>query len=298
MPRMRVLAHSPLLALHDDIDAHHRATPHASVATLMQHTSAQARSTLAVLENLDDTLLRFRLVTCLAIAPTTPTLVIFSHSAPAITTTNYTDGQVIVVPVHMPGFVHIARTRMLPAHEQQRRQAILDHPHLPACVALAQHHTRINAALVAHQLGIATAAATALLKQFTPVFVATPDAPKSYVYDDIAARAIRGYQHEATLTTATTDPRQHLPEVVRRYCNHQGIINQLPVRYSDRTQVLRYLAQQLPLTPLSEPEINAAILRHVAFADYATARRDMVDLGLVVRTANGSVYQRVYDISN
>jgi hypothetical protein len=70
------------------------------------------------------------------------------------------------------------------------------------------------------------------------------------------------------------------------------------VKLSDRIIVLRYLAQQLPDAPITEPQINAAILTHVAFVDYATARRDMVDLGFVTRTANGSLYQRIDDTSN
>jgi len=204
----------------------------------------------------------------------------------------------IVLPTQHPSFVHIARTRPLPPHEQQRRDALLTHPQLSTCIALATQHGHVSRAQIAQHLQMSTAAATTLLKHLTPLFYPTDHTAKHFVYDAIAHRAIISYHAEETLPQTVNDARQQLPEVVRRYSNHLGKIHQLPVRLNDRTQVLRYLAQLLPLTPLSEPEINALILRHVAFADYATARRDMVDLGLVVRTANGSMYQRVHDSSN
>jgi len=300
---MRILATQPLLAVRGDVDPQD-VTPDLTLATLMHHPSSQA-DTLHMLDALTDAMLHTRLSTCLDIAPTTPTLVLItSHSRPlpkhthrdTITAHTYRDGQVILLSVNTPSFAHIARTRPLSPQEQQRRQQLLSHPHLSACIALAQHHPVLTAGLVAPLLGITTKEATRLLKTFAPVFVPLP--ADHYAYDDIAVRAIHGYAHEATITAPIADTRQHLPDVVRRYCNHEGKITHLPVRLGDRTSVLHYLAQQLPTTPLSEPEMNAAILRHVAFSDYATARRDMVDLGFVTRTANGSVYQRVYDDSN
>jgi len=174
----------------------------------------------------------------------------------------------------------------------------LHHPLLAPCIDLAIKHGSVHRAHIAQHLQMTTASATALLKSFTPLFYPTDATAKHFVYDCVAHRAVMAYHHEATLVDTVDDPRKHLPEIVRRYCNHHGKIHQLPVRMTDRAIVLRYIAQQLPDTPMTEPLINAEILHHVAFDDYATVRRDMVDLGFVMRTADGRVYQRIIDTSN
>ncbi len=294
---VRILRQTPLLALRGDITVPDTSTlSHTSCAKLLEMPTTFASDSLNLLDDVADNLLHHRLITYLTI--TQPTLVLLSPTVHTITTTTCLDGCVTILPTRIPSFTHIARTRPLPTHEQQRRETLLTHPHLHACIALANQHGSISRTLVANHLNITTTSATTLLKSLTPLFYPTDATGKLFVYDIIAHRAVMNYHAEATLMHVSDDPRHHLPEIVRRYCNHHGNINQLPVRMNDRKVVLRYLAEQLSSDPMTEPQINAAILRHVAFDDYATARRDMVDLGFVTRTADGRVYQRSLDDSN
>lgn len=293
---MRILTDTPFLALRGDIMLNPAIVAHHTLHALCQLPATHQSDMLQLLIDVPNTLLQLRLTTCLAI--THAALVILSPSATTISSTTCCDGTVYTLPTRIPSFAHIARTRSLPPHESARRIQLLTHPQLHICIALAQTHGTLDRALVAEQLRITTTAATSLLKNLTPLFYPTDDTAKHFVYDAVAHRAVMCYPTEATFADAPIDPRHHLPEVVRRYSNHLGKINQLPVKLSDRITVLRYIAQQLPTTPMSEPQINAAILTHVAFADYATARRDMVDLGFVTRTSNGSLYQRIDNTSN
>lgn len=292
---MRILTDTPLLALRGDIMLDPAIVAHHTLYALCQLPATHQSDILQLLSDVPDNILQLRLTTCLTI--THAALVILSPSATTTSTTTCGDGTVYTLPTRTPSFAHIARIRSLPPHEYARRMQLLTHPQLSTCIALAQTHGTLNRALVAEQLRITTTAATSLLKNLTPLFYPTDATAKHFVYDAIAHRAVMCYATEATFADARIDPRHHLPEVVRRYSNHLGKINQLPVKLSDRIIVLRYLAQQLPDTPITEPQINAAILTHVAFDDYATARRDMVDLGFVTRTANGSLYQRIDDTS-
>jgi hypothetical protein len=289
---MRILTDTPFLALRGDIWLDSAVVASCTLHTLCQLPATHQSDTLQLIVDVPDPILQLRLTTCLTI--TQAALVILSPSAPTITATTCRDGTVYTLPTRTPAFAHIARRRPLPPREQQRRMHILAHPHLAAVIALAQTTASVHPTQVASLLALTVADATHLLKHWNPVFVPAPD-HKTFIYDYVAQLAITLYEHEATQIDTPLDPRQHLPEVVRRYSNHLGKINQLPVKLSERTIVLSYLAQQLPTTPMSEPQINAAILQHVAFDDYATARRDMVDLGLVTRTASGSLYQRIND---
>lgn len=294
---VRILRQNPLLALRGDVTiSDTTALSHTSYAKLLEMPATLASDTLPLLDEVSDTLLQHRLITYLTINQ--PTLVLLSPTASAIATTTCLDGCITILPTRTPSFTHIARTRPLPAHEQLRRETLLTHPHLHACIALANQHGSVSRTLLANHLHITTTAATTLLKSLTPLFYQTDATAKQFVYDIIAHRAVMNYHDEATRMHVSDDPRQQLPEHVRRYANHHGKINQLPVRMNDRAVVLRYLAQQLPTTPMTESHINTEILRHVAFDDYATARRDMVDLGFVMRTTDGRVYQRIIDTSN
>lgn len=290
----RILSHQPLLAICNDIVD----TPHVaemSLATMMDQPPANASDALQLLEPIPNAILTIRLKACLAI--TQPTLILLSSTSTAFTHTLCRDGVVITLPVRTPSFAHIARTRPLPPHEQTRREALLTHPHLSQCIALATQHHLVSRAHVAEHVQTTTAHAATLLKSLAPLFYASDHTCKYFIYDGIAHRAIMAYRDEASLISDYGDPRQQLPDLVRRFSNHHGKISQLPVRLSDREQVLHYLAQLLPDTPMNESQINTAILRHVAFDDYATARRDMVDLGFVMRTADGRVYQRIIDVA-
>jgi len=292
----RILHTHPLLALRGDLACDAATITRHSLATLMQMPATHASDTIQLLNEVPDEILHLRLTTCLAI--TQPALVIVSPTTQQITHSQCMDGIVYLLPTRTPAFAHLARTRPLPPHEYARRAQLLTHPDLDACIALAHEHGTISRSQVAAALHITTASATTLLKSLTPVFYPTDATSKHFVYDIVAHRAVTLYPNEATHNHATDAPRQQLPEVVRRYCNHLGKINQLPVRRNDREVVLHYLAQQLPAEPLSESQINTAILTHVAFDDYATARRDLVDFGFVTRTANGSIYQRIDNTSN
>jgi hypothetical protein len=294
---LRILNTQPVLVLRGDIHPPDITTlTHVPLVTLMHMNATHAADARHLLDDVPDHILSARLIACLDISH--PTLVLLSPSAHAITTTTCLDGCITILPTRIPSFTHIARTRPLPPHEQQRRESLLQHPLLTQCIELATLHGSVSRTLIAQHLQMSTTSAAALLKSLTPLFYPTDTTAKHFVYDIVAHRAVMSYHDEATLTQVNDDPRQQLPEIVRRYANHHGKINQLPVRMNDREIVLRYIAHQLPITPMTEPQINAAILVHVAFDDYATTRRDMVDLGFVLRTADGRMYQRIVDISN
>lgn len=293
----RILNTQPLLVVRGDIHSPDVTTlTHVPLSILVHMHATHAADAGHLLDDIPDHILSARLITCLDISQ--PTLVLLSPTAPAITIITCLDGCITILPTRIPSFTHIARTRPLPPYEQQRRESLLHHPLLAQCIELATLHGSVSRALIAQHLQMSTASATALLKSLTPLFYPTDATAKHFVYDIVAHRAVNRYHEEATLIHAVDDPRIQLPQVVRRYANHYGKINQLPVRINDREIVLRYIAHQLPITPMTEPQINAAILVHVAFDDYATARRDMVDLGFVMRTADGRMYQRIVDISN
>lgn len=292
----RTLSTHPFLVLRDDILCDITNIAHIPLTTLLHAPATHQSATLQLLDEVPDVLLHLRITKCLAVQ--LPALIIMSPTTKRIASAPCRDGYVYILPTQIPSFAHIARTRPLPPHEDARRRTLLTHPQLDDCIALANAHGLISRTLAADYFGITTSAAATLLKSMTPLLYPVDATAKHFVYDAVAHQAVMIYPDEETLTAAHHDPRHTLPDVVRRYSNHLGKINQLPVRLNDRRIVLHYLAQQLPDIPMTEPQINAAILAHVAFDDYATARRDMVDLGFVMRTVNGSMYLRIDDVSN
>jgi hypothetical protein len=80
------------------------------------------------------------------------------------------------------------------------------------------------------------------------------------------------------------------PDVSRLFRN--GRLTGIPARQAPRSALLAFLAGHLfePGRGYPEAEVNAAIGRY--YSDFATLRRYLVDEGLLVRSADGSCYQR------
>ena len=83
-------------------------------------------------------------------------------------------------------------------------------------------------------------------------------------------------------------------ERLARYFDVGGRLTRWPGKHSDRLPCLWVLWSRLePRRVASEAEINAALNAEHLFGDYALLRRDLVDLGMMVRTADGREYRRV-----
>lgn len=84
---------------------------------------------------------------------------------------------------------------------------------------------------------------------------------------------------------------------VRRVLRHFDAGGQLlrwPGKFSEREPCLWVLWSRLPpRRTFNEAEISRLLQAHHRFGDHALLRRELCDRGLVARTADGRVYQRI-----
>ncbi|MFL9825950.1 DUF2087 domain-containing protein [Rhodoplanes sp. SY1] len=83
-------------------------------------------------------------------------------------------------------------------------------------------------------------------------------------------------------------------ERIARYFDAEGRLVRWPGKHSDRLPCLWVMWSRLPTrTVLSEPAVNEALKAAHRFGDHVLLRRELVDLGLLVRTPDGREYRRV-----
>jgi hypothetical protein len=83
-------------------------------------------------------------------------------------------------------------------------------------------------------------------------------------------------------------------ERLARYFDAVGRLTRWPGKHGDRLACLWVLWSRLePRRVWSEAEINGALNAAHLFGDHALLRRELVDLGMVTRTADGREYRRV-----
>ena len=82
-------------------------------------------------------------------------------------------------------------------------------------------------------------------------------------------------------------------KLVRRF-DREGALKEWPAKLSEQQPCLWVLWSRLPAKQtLSEDQINRALRANHRFGDHALLRRELCDLGVVTRTADGREYRRV-----
>ncbi len=81
---------------------------------------------------------------------------------------------------------------------------------------------------------------------------------------------------------------------VLRHFDADGQLLRWPGKFSEREPCLWVLWSKLPARQtFNEAEISRRLQAHHRFGDHALLRRELCDRGLVTRTADGRVYQRI-----
>ena len=120
------------------------------------------------------------------------------------------------------------------------------------------------------------------------------------------AGGYRNFQHMKAQADARERLDRPLPQIadaavdyvqiarVARYFDADGKLARWPAKHSHRVLCLWVLWSRLePRHVYSEAEINRALNAEHLFGDHALLRRDLCDLGLMVRRPDGSEYRRI-----
>ena len=101
---------------------------------------------------------------------------------------------------------------------------------------------------------------------------------------------------ETLLSTANArmvlnDPRLDQPAELRKFLNEDGQIHRYPNKMQAQQLLIGYLATKIEKgVKYSEKEINALLNEWHTYKDPARLRRDLVDFGVMERTADGAEY--------
>ncbi|MGL1861263.1 MAG: DUF2087 domain-containing protein [Pseudodesulfovibrio sp.] len=118
------------------------------------------------------------------------------------------------------------------------------------------------------------------------------------------AAGFRNFQHfraQHDVSEPTTTPPQPIVEVnpkrlkqLVRYFDSEGTLIRWPGKYTQRGTCLWVMWSRIPAKVLmTENEINDRLEAQHQFGDYALLRRELVDRGMLGRTADGRQYKRV-----
>ena len=76
-----------------------------------------------------------------------------------------------------------------------------------------------------------------------------------------------------------------------------GVVTRRPSKFGQRLQVVAYLATFFdPEQTYSEPDVNEIIRSHIAFSDYVTIRRELVDFGFLFRSVDCREHRRTAEL--
>lgn len=85
---------------------------------------------------------------------------------------------------------------------------------------------------------------------------------------------------------------EKLPSELKLFLDGDGRVTSTPAKYRKWLLMLWYLADKIAPGQYTEPEIGDAIDAWTLFRDPATIRRELVEMGFLVRTKDGSRYRR------
>ena len=156
-----------------------------------------------------------------------------------------------------------------------------------------------------HPLPFAAPDISALAKTLSREIGALGTTPGHVQMLNILARAAghRNYQalkaqHDAggrlSTPAPTPEPVDHLlVERTARYFDDAGLLGRGPSKVSQQRLCLWLLWSRLPAeTEMTERQVSDRLKAAHLFGDHALLRRDMVDMGLLARNRDGSVYRR------
>ena len=82
-----------------------------------------------------------------------------------------------------------------------------------------------------------------------------------------------------------------------RLLDENGIVTRCPSKFGQRLQVVADLAESfVPDRAYTEFEVNNVIRSRIAFSDYVTMRRELVDFGFLSRSADCREYRRAAEL--
>ena len=84
---------------------------------------------------------------------------------------------------------------------------------------------------------------------------------------------------------------------VNRFLDPEGRVKQWPKKFSDKLEVLNYLASKFDATiTYDEKSVNELLKRWHTFGDWSLLRRDMYEQGFIDRNRAGTEYTRTTKI--
>lgn len=84
---------------------------------------------------------------------------------------------------------------------------------------------------------------------------------------------------------------------LERLLDDNGVVMRCPSKFGQRLQVVAYLAERFePGCTYTELEVNDVIRSHIAFSDYVTIRRELVDFGFLMRSTDCREYRRAEEL--
>lgn len=108
---------------------------------------------------------------------------------------------------------------------------------------------------------------------------------------ELTFQAARERLNRRTRAIPFDDVRLQQPELLRRYMDAQGLLMMLPHRQQERAAALEVIAAQFtPGRDYTEQVVNAIISAQIAFDDFVTLRRELVNARLLNREPDGSRY--------
>lgn len=82
--------------------------------------------------------------------------------------------------------------------------------------------------------------------------------------------------------------------IIKNFTDKDGKIKAFPARRAKFLQIVEYFAGFFQVDKIySEQEVNEIIAHGLAFDDYVTIRRELIDGGFLVRKPDGSQYKAI-----
>lgn len=99
------------------------------------------------------------------------------------------------------------------------------------------------------------------------------------------------YRKERTMQHIDENMMNTQLRELKPFINEEGQLTSYPAKYKKKLMALWYLADKIDTgREYSEPEINSLINSYHTFGDQATLRRELIDKGLLLRSADCSRY--------
>jgi hypothetical protein len=99
---------------------------------------------------------------------------------------------------------------------------------------------------------------------------------------------------EAREEQESSEEQSELPLEVRKFLNRQSRITRWPEKFKDQGPLLAYLATKFETgRSYTEKQVNEVLQEQIAFDDFVTLRRALIDFGFLSREPDGSRYWRI-----